>query len=127
MFKKILLALDNSRTDQAMFRISLSWLGEDLLYGSTITQVRHRANAPVLLVNAPKWERLALPRFSVILRLAARPRTSQLQSSAPSNEETKIAIARSLSALRRIGMTKQKPDCDESSMPCWPGTIGETN
>ena len=27
---------------------------EDLLYGSTITQVRHRANVPVLLVNAAK-------------------------------------------------------------------------
>ena len=27
---------------------------EDLLYGSTITQVRHRANVPVLLVNATK-------------------------------------------------------------------------
>ena len=27
---------------------------EDLLYGSTITQVRHRANVPVLLVSAAK-------------------------------------------------------------------------
>ena len=27
---------------------------QDLLYGSTITQVRHRANVPVLLVNATK-------------------------------------------------------------------------
>ena len=27
---------------------------KDLLYGSTITQVRHRANVPVLLVSAAK-------------------------------------------------------------------------
>jgi len=27
---------------------------EDLLYGGTITQVRHRANTQVLLVNAAK-------------------------------------------------------------------------
>ena len=50
---------------------------EDLLYGSTITQVRQRASVPVLLVSAAKSERLALSRFSAILRPAQHAEESR--------------------------------------------------
>jgi manganese transport protein len=52
--KGILKAAQNEACDLIAMTTHGHRFFKDLLYGSTITQVRHRAHVPVLLVNAAK-------------------------------------------------------------------------